>query len=66
MPKLQRCDLVRAIAFLKRPQQAAWLRVRASEYRWGATRMGPPTRQEFLHLAMRFEELAVAVQRMSK
>jgi hypothetical protein len=66
MPKLQRRDLVRAIAFLKRPQQAAWLRVRASEYRWGATMMGPPTRQEFLDLATRFEELAVAVQRMSK
>ena len=65
MPKLQRRDVVRAIAFLKRPQQAAWLRVCASE-RWGATMMGPPTRQEFLDLAMRFEELAVAVQRMSK
>ena len=66
MPKLQRRDLARVIAFLKRRQQAAWLRVRASEYRWGATMMGPPTRQEFLDLATRFEELAVAVQRMSK
>jgi len=66
--KLQRRNLrvgmVKAIAFIERPQQAAWLRVRASEFRERAAMVGSASRQEFLDLAARFEELAVAVQRL--
>jgi hypothetical protein len=57
--------MVRAIAALDRTRQAAWLRVRASEYRERATTVEKGSRQEFLDLATRFEELAVAVQRSS-
>jgi hypothetical protein len=56
--------MVKAIAFTERPRQAAWLRVRASEFRERATMVGSASRQEFLDLAARFEELAVAVQRL--
>lgn len=67
--KLQGRDLtagmVRAIASLDRTRQAAWLRVRASQYRDRASTAGSASRQEFLDLATRFEELAVAVQRLS-
>jgi hypothetical protein len=66
--KLQRRNLmagmVKGIAFIERPRQAAWLRVRASEFRERATMVGSASRQEFLDLAARFEELAVAVQRL--
>jgi hypothetical protein len=66
--KLQRRNLmagmVKAIALTERPRQAAWLRVRASEFRERATMVGSASRQEFLDLAARFEELAVAVQRL--
>lgn len=66
--KLQRRNLmagmVKAIAFIERPRQAAWLRVRASEFRERATMVGSSSRQEFLDLAARFEELAVDVQRL--
>jgi|HubBroStandDraft_3_1064219.scaffolds.fasta_scaffold185319_2 hypothetical protein len=66
--KLQRRNLkigmVRAIAFLERPRQAAWLRVRASEFRERAAILRSASRQEFLDLAARFEELAVDVQRL--
>ena len=58
--KLQRRDLM--AAFTTRPPQAAWLRVRASEFRERAAISASP--QEFLDLATRFEELAVAVQRL--
>ena len=56
--------MVKAIAFIERPRQAAWLRVRASEFRERATMVGSSSRQEFLDLAARFEELAVDVQRL--
>jgi hypothetical protein len=59
-----RAGMVGAIAFLERPRQAAWLRVRAAEFRERATMAGSASRQEFLDLAARFEELAVAVQRL--
>jgi hypothetical protein len=66
--KLQRRNLVagmvNAIAFIERPRQAAWLRVRASEFRERATMVGSASRQEFLDLAARFEELAADVQRL--
>jgi hypothetical protein len=66
--KLQRRNLVagmvKAIAFIERPRQAAWLRVRASEFRERAAMVGSASRQEFLDLAARFEELAVDVQRL--
>ena len=66
--KLQRRNLmagmVKAITFIERPRQAAWLRVRASEFRERATMVGSSSRQEFLDLAARFEELAVDVQRL--
>jgi hypothetical protein len=66
--KLQRRNLmagmVKAIALTERPRQAAWLRVRASEFRERATMVGSASRQEFLDLAARFEELAVEVQRL--
>ena len=65
--KLQTRDLttavLRAIASLDRTRQAAWLRVRAAEYR-DQPAGGSASRQEFLDLAARFEELAVAVQRL--
>ena len=54
--------MVKAIAFIERPRQAAWLRVGASEFRERATMVGSSSRQEFLDLAARFEELAVDVQ----
>jgi hypothetical protein len=56
--------MVNAIAFIERPQQAAWLRVRASEFRERAAMVGWAFRQDFLDLAMCFEELSVAVQRL--
>jgi hypothetical protein len=56
--------MVKAIAFIERPGQAAWLRVRASEFRERAAMVGSASRQEFLDLAARFEELAVDVQRL--
>jgi hypothetical protein len=66
--KLQRRNLmagmVKANAFVERPRQAAWLRVRASEFRERAAMVGSASRQEFLDLAARFEELAVDVQRL--
>jgi hypothetical protein len=66
--KLQRRNLragmAKAIAFIERPQQAAWLRVRASEFRERAAMVGSASRQELLGLAARFEELAVDVQRL--
>ena len=66
--KLQKRNLmagmVKGIAFIERPRQTAWLRVRASEFRERATMVGSASRQEFLDLAARFEELAVAVQRL--
>jgi hypothetical protein len=64
---LQRRNLMAGMvkgAFIERPRQAAWLRVRASEFRERATMVGSASRQEFLDLAARFEELAVAVQRL--
>jgi hypothetical protein len=69
MMKLHGRDLMvgmaKAIAFLERPRQAAWLRVRASEYRERAAMMGSASQRQFLDVAMRFEELAVVVQRLS-
>jgi hypothetical protein len=66
--KLQRRNLragmVKAIAFIERPRQAAWLRVRAAEFRERAAMVGSASRQELLDLAARFEELAVDVQRL--
>jgi hypothetical protein len=66
--KLQRRNLragmVKAIALIERPRQAAWLRVRASEFRERAAMVGSASRQELLGLAARFEELAVDVQRL--
>lgn len=63
--KLQRRNLmagmVKAIAFIERPRQAAWLRVRASEFRQRATVVGSSSRHD---LAARFEEPAVDVQRL--
>ena len=56
--------MVKAIAFIERTRQAAWLRVRASEFRERARMVGSSSRQEFLDLAARFEELAVDVQRL--
>jgi hypothetical protein len=56
--------MVKAIAFIERPRHAAWLRVRASEFRERATLLGATSRQEFLDLAVRFEEPAVDVQRL--
>ena len=56
--------MVKAIAFIERPRQAAWLRVRASEFHERATKVGSVSRQELLDLAARFEELAVDVQRL--
>jgi len=56
--------MVKAIAFIERPRHAAWLRVRASEFRERATMVGAASRQELLNLAGRFEELAVDVQRL--
>ena len=64
--KLQRRNLiagmVKGIAFIERPRQAARLRVRASKFRERATMVGSASRQEFLDLATRFEQLAVYVQ----
>jgi hypothetical protein len=66
--KLQRRNLragmVKAIALIERPRQAAWLRVRAFEFRERAAMVGSASRQELLGLAARFEELAVDVQRL--
>ena len=66
--KLQPRDLtvgvLKAIATLDRTRQAAWLRVRAAEYREQAAAAGSVSRREFLDLATRFEELSVAVQRL--
>jgi hypothetical protein len=66
--KLQRrnfmAGMVKAIASIERPRQAAWLRVRASEFRERATMLGSASRREFLDLATRFEQLAVDVQRL--
>jgi hypothetical protein len=49
---------------IERPRQAAWLWVRASEFREPAAMVGSASRQELLGLAARFEELAVDVQRL--
>jgi hypothetical protein len=68
--KLKTRDLtagvLKAIATFDRTRQAAWLRVRASEFRERAAMIGSASRQEFLDLATRFEELAVAVERPPK
>jgi hypothetical protein len=52
----------RTFASLDRANQAAYLRVRASEYRQRATVADSASRRELLNLATRFEELAVATQ----
>jgi hypothetical protein len=39
--------MVNAIAFIERPQQAAWLRVRASKFRERAAMVGWAFRQDF-------------------
>jgi hypothetical protein len=56
--------MVKAIALTERSRQAAWLRVRAAEFRERATMVDPAFRQELLGLAARFEELAVDVHRL--
>jgi hypothetical protein len=65
--RLQARDLtagvLTAIVTFDRTRQAAWLRVRAAEYRQQATVVGSASRRECLDLAARFEDLSVAVQR---
>jgi hypothetical protein len=58
--------MVNAIAFIERPQHAAWLRVRTSEFRERAATVGWAFRPDFLDLPMCFEELSVAVQRLPR
>jgi hypothetical protein len=58
-----RTGVLKAIA-VDRTRQAAWLRVRAAQYRDQATVEGLASRREFLDLASRFEELSVAVERL--
>jgi hypothetical protein len=56
--------MVKAIAFVERTRQAAWRRVRASEFRERATMVSSSSRQALLDLAARSEELAVDVPRL--
>ena len=57
--------IAEALASLERVRQTVYLRTRAVEYYERAETAGPTNRREILALAMRFDELASAVERLS-